>query len=243
MRLLLVLLMNVFFLLVAAQREEDVFTVRNPYNVWLQPPMEQLVAGRAYHFKVKGIALADISSATMNRAKVLLTDTDIVITPQPVATEPRTDSLELFIIKNGKQRRVLNQVFKIVKLPSLALTDTTARNRNLPNEMFLHWYTGRHQLFKSDKATVLEIKGSPNTLTASMSARQAAIISYKMDINCGTGVRTFTSISGAITPAMRTVLSDITAGCTIKLYDVKCVRSGSSNDENIIGPYSILVTE
>lgn len=237
------LLMNVCYLLVDAQQGEDVFTVRNPYNVWLQPPMEQFVAGRAYHFKVKGLALKDISAATMNRAKVLLTDTDIVITPQPVATEPRTDSLELFIIKNGKQRRVFNQVFKIVKLPSLTLTDTAARNRNLPNEMFLHWYTGRHQLFKSDKATVLEIKNSPNTLTASMPARQAAIISYKMDINYGTGVRTFTSASGAITPAMRTALNDITAGCTIKLYDVKCMRGGSSNDVIITGPYTILVTE
>lgn len=244
MRLLVLLMVSMYCLCTYAQVSEDVFTIRNPYNVWLQPPAQQIFAGQAYRFKVKGIALRDVSIAKMNRAEVLLTDTDIVIIPQPVTNEPRYDSLELYIVKNGTPRRVLNHGFKVMKKPALVVTDTAAPvSRGFTNEIFLHWFTRSRQMFKSDKATVAQIKRSPDVISSSTPNVEANIVSYRMDINCGTGIEKFVSNSKAITPAMRTALNNVSAGCTIKLYDIQCIPGGSSNDVTIIGPYTIVVTE
>lgn len=243
MRYVVLILFSMAYLLSSAQQGEDVFTVRNPYNVWLQPPVQQMFAGQSYHFKIKGIALKEVASATMNRTHILITDTDIVITPQPVTGAPRYDSLELYIAKNGTPRRVLNHGFKVMKKPALVVTNTAARSQVVPNVLLLHWYTNGRQLFKNDKATILEMRNSPDQIRASTPTQQATISSYKMDVNCGGEVQRFTANNWTITKAMRDALNTVKPGCVIKLYEIRCTRGGSANDESIIGPYTITITE
>ena len=243
MKFLAVIVMSLSAILAFAQGGDAVFTVKKKAPIYIAQPFDTLFEASAYHFQVLGIEHKEIVDGAMKYAKVLISDTDIVVITDTLYADTLKSILQLCIMEDGKLESVLAKQFTLLRKAQLVLGKrdgigrTSTYNAPLPN---VNWL----------RDTVLSVKKRNeqkfylmNDLVVWPQNDYAKIVAFNMEIMDNGERRTYYSGSSQLTGLMRTGLGRVSTGATIKFYNIRCLRPDLSNDVITMPDHIIRVIE
>ena len=243
MKLVAVIVLSLSAILACAQGGDAVFTVKKKTPIYIAQPFDTLFEASTYRFQVVGIEHKEIVEGAMKYAKVLISDTDIVVMTDTLYADTLKSILQLYIMEDGKLEPVLAKQFTLLRKAQLVLgkRDGFGRTNNYnappPN---VHWL--RDTTFSVKKRSEQKFY-LMNDLAIWPQYDYAKVVAFNMEIMENGDRRTYYSGSSQLTSAMKGGLKLMGIGATIKFYNIRCLYTDQSNDIITLKPHIIKVIE